>query len=530
MTENQNNLDSSDDARELDGTQKEIEGVGKVVKDEVFNEQKKERRIKLIGFAIILFIGIGLGLTIGFNWLYIIGLSTYLTAILTTLIFIVGALAYLLLVYKDRILYKLFGVAKASNEEIFSSFFPSITTLYKKLAHKTESKEVDESMSGLEKGGRQILAYFAFRRTRTFILSLFFSLLLGLFGMVGTMLLLKQNELIKEQSHLIEGQRRSSLIFMLANIMDTIDESLAEAKDIDYHPSRIVNKVTIARLAALSQSMKPIRYLEGNSLIENSLSPERGQLLLSLVNCKFDTTKNTIGTVLNKCSFQQADLKHSFLEDVILQNAKLYQADLYNSNWIRVVIDSCVFYDANLASVTFYDNTFKNGFFTSLNIENGFITDSGFYNTSLSRNDFSNARVEYSEFINSTLHNENYTGSHLSNVVFEKCKLVNVNFSNAVLTNVRFKDILEFSSISFDSTLVQNRFFLDDIRAEIELNIAEQKESLNNDSIVGIPSKAEDLLRIENLESSLKEFKELQIKYKIEKVSELGLQYIITKK
>lgn len=168
-------------------------------------------------------------------------------------------------------------------------------------------------------------------------------------------LFINQNQLAKEQSFLAEASRRSSLVFMMSNIMDKIDDELNsnKANEEPYHESRKISNVTIGRLAALSQSMKPINYMDSDSIIGKSLSPERGQLLLSLANCFL--SKETYKSIYAKCNFEYADLKnarlnHLYLKGARLKGANFSDADLSSINLSEADLSDCNFNGADLKS------------------------------------------------------------------------------------------------------------------------------------------------------------------------------------
>lgn len=61
----------------------------------------------------------------------------------------------------------------------------------------------------------------------------------------------KQNEIIKEQSHLSEASRRGSLVFLSSNIYDKIDEELKAPGNY----SRSLSEELIGRIASLSYAL-----------------------------------------------------------------------------------------------------------------------------------------------------------------------------------------------------------------------------------------------------------------------------------
>jgi hypothetical protein len=85
-------------------------------------------------------------------------------------------------------------------------------------------------------------------------------------------LIVNQNTRIEQQTYLQEAGRRSSLIFLMNNVLDKMDEELKSPVNKD----RNLSDQLIGRIVALSKSLKPYKYLESDSL-SMTVSPERGQ-------------------------------------------------------------------------------------------------------------------------------------------------------------------------------------------------------------------------------------------------------------
>jgi len=95
-----------------------------------------------------------------------------------------------------------------------------------------------------------------------------------------------QNKRLDQQTNLQEAERRSSLVFLFSNIMDAIDSELKDS----LNKKDTLSKQLIGRIIALSTRLSPYRYLtEGDTLISHPLSPERGQLLVNLVESDLDS-------------------------------------------------------------------------------------------------------------------------------------------------------------------------------------------------------------------------------------------------
>jgi uncharacterized protein YjbI with pentapeptide repeats len=160
-----------------------------------------------------------------------------------------------------------------------------------------------------------------------------------LVGLVGTLLLINQNELLSNQNTLIQRQmsleeanRRSSLVVLMSNIMDKVDDEINRqrtSKDNDKTRYKLSASL-IGQIAALSHSFKPYRYMDGDSLIEKPLSPERGHLLITLTRLPLDI--RTFDAIYKSATFQLAVLQNTRLDSTNLRGADLRGANLSYAN------------------------------------------------------------------------------------------------------------------------------------------------------------------------------------------------------
>lgn len=160
----------------------------------------------------------------------------------------------------------------------------------------------------------------------------------------------QQNQYIIEQNVLQESARRSALVFELSSILDEIDEELDDAgiekgaiqtrgkndeagskpiegrprrRDIDNPPLYRLSARLTGRIVALSRSLRPYRFLDDNGVLqEKSLSPERAQLLLSLMDSGIDMEEINHSAV----TFNQADLRGADLSEFDFTHIKMKQA------------------------------------------------------------------------------------------------------------------------------------------------------------------------------------------------------------
>lgn len=213
-----------------------------------------------------------------------------------------------------------------------------------------------------------------------------------------------QNYRIKIQTNLLEADRRSSYVYLMSNILDRVQEELKD----DYKSDSIRNlsPELIARIVSLSYALKPYRYLDDGiykineykfrddmKLIAKPTSPERGQLLLTLINSKLDT-------ISYDKIFRDSDFTFSELKDVTLKNAYL----------------------------------------DSLNFEFSDFQGTKFINSSLRFTALAKANLKHTNFIGSNLENTMFAFSDLGGSRFSKCNLLRASFAFGNMYSVMFSN------------------------------------------------------------------------------------------
>lgn len=139
-----------------------------------------------------------------------------------------------------------------------------------------------------------------------------------------------QNQKIEKQLYLEEAARRSNLILIMDNILSQMNVELNAPNNED----KKISKPLIGRLIALVQGLKPYKFLEDGEL-SKPLSPERGQLLIALINSEIDTT--IIQNFFSETAFSFSDLSVSDLSDkylwgIYLDNSRLIKSNFSYSN------------------------------------------------------------------------------------------------------------------------------------------------------------------------------------------------------
>jgi len=231
------------------------------------------------------------------------------------------------------------GISKwlgVSMSKVFvgNGLIKSIENLLSELPNKVKSKTIAE-----------LSAHIIWRITRLGILAIIVALIPIILLFQQNSLLRNQNKLIEKsnykvdlQSQLVESSRKSSLVFLMNNILDKIDEELKG--DYNNDGVRNLSSQLIGRIAALSIAFRPYRYLNENGAISSKLlSPERAQLLISILESNLDD--RTYETLFKKSDFSYSDLSNSVFDSLRFLNINLEHSNLNNCRFSNCVFLYC---------------------------------------------------------------------------------------------------------------------------------------------------------------------------------------------
>ncbi|MDQ8184081.1 pentapeptide repeat-containing protein [Pelagicoccus sp. SDUM812002] len=223
-----------------------------------------------------------------------------------------------------------------------------------------------------------------------------------------------QNQLLSDQNVLAESARRSSLVFELTSILDEIDEELDAAniqvdavvtrnlgqdagsgelegkrprrRDEEHPPLYRLSDRLTGRIVALSRSLRPYRFLgDDGKLLLSPLSPERGQLLISLVDSGIDMEEINHSAV----TFVQSDLRSANLSQydfthITLEGSNLSEANLGAAVFHYARMDGAVLDGAKLGSSKLNWSSWKNASFAGAKLQGADLEEIDLENADLS--------------------------------------------------------------------------------------------------------------------------------------------------
>ena len=216
----------------------------------------------------------------------------------------------------------------------------------------------------------------------------------------------QQNNRLDQQTYLQEADRRGQTLLLMDNMLQEINT------EISRDPQNKLNDATAGRLIALSKILKPYRYLENDSLTKNIVSPERGYLLISLLETGINL-RSTARSRANGILLERIDFTYSELRNVTLKKADLIEIDLSH---------------ADMRNSSFNGTDFENATFN-----NASISQADLSYTSLKNADLRNATLENSILDYANLQKADLSSSNLKNVSLLKTVLKEATLKNAIV-------------------------------------------------------------------------------------------------
>ena len=232
---------------------------------------------------------------------------------------------------------------------------------------------------------------------------------------------------IKQQAELIESNKKSGYVHLVANMLDLID---AELKD---NPKRTLSDETINRIISLCYFLKPYVNREGDSLSSKLLSPERGQLLFVLAKLNLDTTSmNKIRkqATVPGADLREADLSGADLHEMDLRSADLKGANLKGVNLSKAHLEGSILWGANVSEANL-DGTF----FKSADMRWSDLNSSSLLKADLQEVDLTSAQLRKTDLRGAVMKWVDLTGSFLNEAKLDSADMFRAMLRRSQLTS-----------------------------------------------------------------------------------------------
>ena len=263
------------------------------------------------------------------------------------------------------------------------------------------------------------------RLTRIGLFAFFFAILPSSIMIIQTWLVVNQNDLVNNQNILVESQRKSSLVFVMDNVLSDLSNELKSST------SRNVGKPLEARIISLAMAMQPYEYEDAYTGKKKKGSPERGQLLFNLLMSDLGDRSTT--DILNAADFTYSDVKKMLLgTGANLRYARLDYSDFSQAYMPQANLQSAELKYANLEGVNLSESNLKRTSFINANLEN--------------------AELLSSDLTNANLRGANLTKTDLSEAILWGVKLEGADLSDIILDNaiVNREDWIAYVKDSLD--------------------------------------------------------------------------------
>lgn len=201
-----------------------------------------------------------------------------------------------------------------------------------------------------------------------------------------------QNSKIETQTHLAEASRRSTQMFIMGEVLSDVNSELKNNSS-----SRLSNTLA-GRIIGLSRAMKPYRYMIGDKLIDEPISPERGQLLISLCKSKISSSF-FVDEILQESDFTKSELMDAKLRGAILRDVNLNDANLSRSDLMNVDLQNASLKNTNLSHVDMADINLINANLEGANLTGAFLIRAQLKGANLTRVVLDSVKVDRADWL-----------------------------------------------------------------------------------------------------------------------------------
>ncbi len=294
-----------------------------------------------------------------------------------------------------------------------------------------------------------------------------------------------QDRKMQEMAALVASGQKNNLVPLLRSMLEEVGEELKR------NPGRTLRDTTIARIAALSFSFKPCKYIKDDGLSKKACSPERGQLLQALILMNIDSgsfarIKRT--TVFAWADLRGTDLKGLDLSGINLQDANLEGADLSGANLKEADLRRANLWGANLNRANLSHTDLKRADLSwaqlneaTLSLAN--LDESNLTNAQLMKADLYDATFQWAQLDGALFNEANLTSVYFVGTNFTKVNLTQANLNSTDLRKANLSEAI-LVGVRLDKAVVDKNW-LDKLKEWQPTGVKELREGYEvvNDSI-----------------------------------------------
>lgn len=244
-----------------------------------------------------------------------------------------------------------------------------------------------------------------------------------------------QQKLLQQEALNLESQRECSYAPLLKNVIDKINH------DIQQDPLKSLSDETIDMISAMCHQFEPYLHPPGDTALNKKLSPERGRLLIMLINMKIDSI--SFLKVKEKSDFSFADLRGADLSGSDLTRAQLHGAELKDA-----ILDGAKLNDADLSLAILWGAKLMHAQLIGTNLRRAELSwadlskadlriahlqEASLISAQLREANLHGVDCVWTDFSGAFLNGANMAEANLFRTIFRKAQLENVNFSGSRL-------------------------------------------------------------------------------------------------
>lgn len=241
-----------------------------------------------------------------------------------------------------------------------------------------------------------------------------------------------------------------------------IDHLVASLNQLENNESKQIDNASIAKFKALDNYFIPFEYKENRTLLEQKVSPERGYLLLSLLNSDLDST--SLSKVIGEISFEGSSLRNADLSGYDLRNINLDGSDLQGADLSYTLLRGASLQGVNFSNANLSNTCIDSSILNRSNAQWAILSGASLVGSQLEGCSWSFAVLDSAVLSGATIKNTNLEGAILSYSDWDSALLYFDTLTSAKLAGANFmvkklrRSLIE--NLEMDSTYV-NTFWIE---------------------------------------------------------------------